>query len=139
MVGKIDPKYVIGEVAARHGIKIDAKDPMMAVVTMNELAMMQMITPVIDRIEAAGPAFEQSYLKTQCRAGLALSHEVRQAAAILRKEIQSDIEKARLNACQLILDVQEANKQTLKPVWFVITMIFAMVVILAADVMVRWR
>jgi len=139
MVGTIDPKYVIGEVAARHGIRIDAKDPMMAVVTMNELAMMQMITPVIDRIEAAGPEFEEAYVKTQRRAGLMLSQEVREAASILRAEIQTDIEKARLNASQLILDVQGANKRTLKLVWFAMSMIFAMVVILTLDMMVRWR
>jgi hypothetical protein len=27
----IDPKYLIAEVAARHGVKIDAKDPVMAI------------------------------------------------------------------------------------------------------------
>ena len=39
----LDPKKIVAEVAARHGIKIDAKDPMMAVVTLNELALMQFI------------------------------------------------------------------------------------------------
>lgn len=137
MVGTIDPKFVIGEVAARHGIKIDAQDPMMAVVTMNELAMMQMITPVIDRIEAAAPAFEEVILKVHRRAGRLLADEVSQAAAIVRAEIQRDIEEARLNVSQLILDVQQANKQTLRLVWFVMSLIFAMVVILAFSSMVR--
>ncbi len=137
MVGTTDPKFVIGEVAARHGIKIDANDPMMAVVTMNELAMVQAITPVIDRIEAVGPAFEEVILKVHRRAGRLLSDEVSQAAAIVRAEIQRDIEKARLDASQLILDVQQANKQTLRLVWFVMSLIFAMVVILAVRSMVR--
>ena len=138
MVGTIDPKYVIGEVAARHGIKIDAKDPMMVVVTMNELAMMQMITPVIDRIEAAGPEFEEAYVKTQRRAGLMLSQEVREAASILRAEIQTDIEKARLNASQLILDVQQANRRTIRLIWRAVFLIFSMVFFLFGCWIARW-
>src|SRR2546422_2052751 len=94
----LDPKTIIAEVAARHGIKLDAKDPMMAVVTLNELALMQFITPVIERIEAVGPEFEEAGRRTQRRAGKALADEVRQAAAVLRAEIQNDIERARLNA-----------------------------------------
>ena len=49
----LDPKRIIAEIAARHGIKLDAKDPMMAVVTLNELALVQFMTPMVERIEAA--------------------------------------------------------------------------------------
>ena len=111
MAGTIDSKRMIAEVVARHGIKIDVKDPMMAVMTMNELAMAQLIDPVIERIEAVGPAFEQAILRVHRLAGEALSQDVRKAAAILRAEIQTDVKNARLNASQLVTELNEAHKR----------------------------
>ena len=107
----IDPKYIIAEIAARHGVKIDAKDPMMAVVTLNELVLMQLITPVIERIKAAGPEFEEAARRTQRLAGKALAESVMEAAFVLRTEIQNDIEGARLNASKLILELNEAHNR----------------------------
>jgi len=52
---------MLAEVVARHGIKIDANDPMMAVVTMNELAMAQLINPVIERKQSDRHSSRQSY------------------------------------------------------------------------------
>ena len=98
MVGTIDPKYMIGEVAARHGIKIDAKDPIMAVVTLNELAMMQYTASVEERIEGAGKQFERAASRLQELAASVLADEVGKAGIALRSEIQTDIHDARLNA-----------------------------------------
>jgi len=69
---------------------------------------------------------------------LMLSQEVRQAAAILRAEIQTDIEKARLNASQLILDVQQANRRTIRLIWRAVFLIFSMVFFLFGCWIARW-
>jgi len=107
----IDPNYIIAEVAARHGVKIDAKDPMMAVVTLNELALMQFTTPVVERIEDAERRFEKAAERLQERAGGVLTREVERAAAVLRAEIQTDIEDAQLHAGKMVLDLNEAHKR----------------------------
>lgn len=123
----LDPKRIIAEVAARHGIKLDAKDPMMAVVTLNELALMQFMTPMVERIEAAGGQFEESYIRTQRRAGKAISEEAREAVSVLRAEIQSDIEGARLNARELVLEVHQANKHGIMVRWVAVSLICALI------------
>ena len=122
----LDPKRIIAEVAARHGIKLDAKDPMMAVVTLNELALMHFITPTVERIEAAGGQFEEAYIKTQRRAGKAIAEEARDAAAVLRAEIQTDIESARLNTRELVLEVHRANKRGIMLRWVGVSLICAL-------------
>jgi hypothetical protein len=106
-----DPKYFIAEVAARHGVIIDAKDPMMAVVTLNELALMQFTTPVVERIEGVERRFEKAAERLQQLAGGLLAREVTKATVVLRAEIQTDIEDARLNARQLVLELTNAHKR----------------------------
>jgi hypothetical protein len=123
----LDPKRIIAEVAARHGIKLDAKDPMMAVVTLNELALMKFMTPMVERIEAAGGQFEEAYIRTQRRAGKAISEEAREAVSVLRAEIQSDIEGARLNARELVLEVHQANKRGIMVRWVAVSLICALI------------
>jgi hypothetical protein len=122
----LDPRKIVAEVAARHGIKIDAKDPMMAVVTLIELALMQFITPAVERIKAAGDQFEEAYIKTQRRAGEALVDETRRAVAFLRAEIRGDIKNARLHASELVLEVHRANKRGIVLRWVGVSLICAL-------------
>jgi len=107
----LDPKKIVAEVVARHGIKIDAKDPMMAVVTLNELALMQFTTPVVERIEDAERRFEKAAERLQERAGGVLTRQVERAASVFRAEIQTDIEDARLNADKMVIELNEAHKR----------------------------
>jgi hypothetical protein len=107
----LDPRKIVAEVAARHGIKIDAKDPMLAVVTLNELALTQFTTPVVERIEDAERRFEKAAERLQERAGGVLTRQVERAASVLRAEIQTDIEDARLNAGKMVLELNEAHKR----------------------------
>ena len=107
----LDPRKIVAEVAARHGIKIDAKDPMLAIVTLNELALMQFTTPVVERIEDAERRFEKVAERLQERAGGVLTRQVERVASVLRAEIQTDIEDARLNAGKMVLELHDANKR----------------------------
>jgi len=107
----LDPKKIVAEVVARHGIKIDAKDPMMAVVTLNELALMQFTTPVVERIEDAERRFEKAAERLQERAGGVLTRQVERAVSVFRAEIQTDIEDARLNADKMVIELNEAHKR----------------------------
>jgi hypothetical protein len=59
-MNNIDPKYIIAEVAARHGVKIDADDPMMAIVSLNQLALMELMTPLIESMKLIGSELQKS-------------------------------------------------------------------------------
>src|SRR4051794_24495608 len=80
-------KRLAAEVSMQHGIRIDADDPMMAVVTLNRLVFEQAVAQVLDRVQSAVRDFETATEKVQVRAGGVLAQEVRECAATLREEI----------------------------------------------------
>ena len=84
---QIDLKRLAAEVSMQHGIRIDADDPMMAVVTLNRLVFEQAVAQVLDRVQSAVRDFETATEKVQVRAGGVLAQEVRECAATLRDEI----------------------------------------------------
>lgn len=73
----IDLKRMAAEVSIQHGIRIDADDPMMAIVTLNRLVFEAAVAQVLDCIHAAVRDFEMAADKVQVRAGGALAQEVR--------------------------------------------------------------
>ena len=46
-----DLKRIAAEVSVQHGIRIDADDPMMAVVTLNRLVFEQAVAEVLERVQ----------------------------------------------------------------------------------------
>jgi hypothetical protein len=111
-MNNIDPKYIIAEVAARHGVKIDADDPMIAIVSLNQLALMELMTPLIESMKLIGSELEESPRMADYRGSEALVEEVRQAAAALRAEIQNDVERARANFYKsLVLELNEVRRR----------------------------
>ncbi|MGH7968980.1 MAG: hypothetical protein ACREIC_09675, partial [Limisphaerales bacterium] len=49
--------------------------------------------------------------KTETRAGKILAQQVKEAAAELRREMQRDIEDARLRASEIVLEVHRAHRK----------------------------
>ncbi len=83
----MDLRRLAAEVSAQHGIRIDADDPIMAVVTLNRLVFEQAVAQILDRVQSSVRDFEAASEKVQVRAGGVLAQEVRDCAAILREEI----------------------------------------------------
>jgi hypothetical protein len=71
----------------QHGIRIDADDPMMAVVTLNRLVFEHAVAQVLDHVQSAVRDFEAATEKVQVRAGGVLAQEVRDCTVVLRDEI----------------------------------------------------
>ena len=72
-----DLKRIAAEVSIQHGIRLDADDPMMAVVTLNRLVFEQAVADVLERVQLAVRDFEAAADKVQVRAGGVLAQEVR--------------------------------------------------------------
>jgi hypothetical protein len=90
----IDVKRLAAEVSVQHGIRLDPDDPIMAVVTLNQLVFEQSVSAVLDRVESAVRELEQAADKVQARAGIVLAREVRDCVVSFRREMSNEIEAA---------------------------------------------
>jgi hypothetical protein len=104
-------KRLAAEVSAQHGIRLDADDPIMAVVTLNRLILESALDEALRCIRAAAAEFNQAAERVQVRAGSVVGQEVRECVAVVRGELQRDIDQARLNARELVGELHQARSR----------------------------
>ena len=90
-----DLRRIAAEVSIQHGIRLDADDPMMAVVTLNRLVFEQAVADVLERVELAVRDFEAAADKVQVRAGGVLAQEVRECGDSMRQEFAKAFDEFR--------------------------------------------
>ena len=90
-----DLKRIAAEVSIQHGIRLDADDPMMAVVTLNRLVFEQAVADVLERVQLAVRDFEAAADKVQVRAGGVLAQEVRECGVSMRQEFAKAFDEFR--------------------------------------------
>jgi hypothetical protein len=122
----IDVKRLIAEVAARDGIRVEPGDPAFALVTLNQLVLEDAAHQINEHIRAGIAEFNEAVRKTEGRAGKLLAEQVKEAAGEFRDELQRDIEKARLEANEIVQAVHEAHTKTALIGWVVVTVIAAL-------------
>src|SRR4051794_28865271 len=105
----IDQKQLIGQVAAKNGIRLEPDDPAFALVTLNEAVLQDALAALTQEIRDVLTSFTESLTRTENRAGKTLAQDVRAAAAELRRELTADIEAASLRANELVIKVGTAN------------------------------
>ena len=105
----IDVKRLIAEVAARDGIRVEPGDPAFALVTLNQLVLEDAAEQIREHIRAGVAEFSDTVHKAEARAGRVLAEQVKDAAAELRQELERDIDKARLEANQIVYAVHQAH------------------------------
>jgi hypothetical protein len=115
----IDVHRLIGEVAARDGIRVEPGDPAFALVTLNQLVLEDAVARIGEHIRAGIAEFNQAVQKTENRAGKLLAEEVKEAAAEIREELQRDIEAARVNALEILYDVHRKHSRAIFLRWAV--------------------
>ena len=80
----VDLKKIAAEVSAQHGIRIDADDPIMAVVTLNRLIFEQRVYELTECLRLRTDEMEKAAARVQVRAGGVLAQEVRECVAALK-------------------------------------------------------
>jgi hypothetical protein len=105
----IDVHRLIGEVAARDGIRVEPGDPAFALVTLNQLVLEDAVKQIEQHIHAGIAEFTDAVHKTEDRAGRILADEVKAAAAELRMELQRDIESAQVGAKEIVCEIRRAH------------------------------
>lgn len=121
----IDVKRLIAEVAARDGIRIEPGDPAFALVTLNQLVLEDAVEQIRGHIRAGMADFTDAVHKTEARAGRVLAEQVKEAVAELRRQLEQDVEKARLEASQIVYAVHEAHRKAGLMRWSILALTFA--------------
>ena len=107
----IEIKRLAAEVSLQHGIRIDPDDPIMAVVTLNRLVLENMLNEGLRSIRTAAQEFNHAAERVQVRAGSAVGQEVRECVAVIRGELQKDIDEARVHACELVEELHRVQSR----------------------------
>ena len=133
----IDQKRLIGEVAAKNGIRLEPDDPAFALVTLNEMVLQDTVAALTHEIRSSLQSFAESLAKTENRAGKALAHDVKVAAAELRRELNSDIENASLKAHELVNKMSAVNSRPVMVKWLATGSLAALLLFLCGVVVGR--
>jgi hypothetical protein len=101
---------LIAEVATRHRLFLKPDDAAFALVTMNRLVLEESLEAIHSGILEDLALFQAGAQKAQHRAEMALADEVRESAAGIRREIQRDIQDARLQTAEVVQQVAAAYR-----------------------------
>lgn len=72
----MDINRLMAEAIARHGVKLEANDPAMVIVTLNRLMLEDAVHEVADEIRKAANEFEAAGQRLQKGVGTALAREI---------------------------------------------------------------
>ena len=108
-MASLNTKRLVGEVAARCGIRLDETDPAFAIVLLSQLALEEASQELAKRISANLTEFEAAVEKVQTRAGRYVAAEFNAGASMLRRELENDIAVAGLRAAELVEKVHRAH------------------------------
>jgi hypothetical protein len=133
----IDQKRLIGEVAAKNGIRLEPGDPAFALITLNEIVLQDTVAALTLEIRSSLQSFAESLAKTENRAGKVLAQDVKVAAAELRRELNSDIENASLKAHELVIKVSAVNSRPVMVRWLATGSLAALLLFLCGVVVGR--
>ncbi len=105
-------KRLAAEVSLQHGIRLDPDDPIMVVVTLNRLVLEHALREALHSIKNTTAEFHEAAERLQIRAGSTVGQEVRACASMLRLELQKDVDRARLNARELIGELNNSQSRS---------------------------
>jgi len=108
-----DVQRLVDEVATRHRLLLKPDDAAFAIVTMNRLVLEESLEAIHSQIHQDLALFEAAAKKMQTRAGIMLAAEVRESAVGIRQELARDVQDARLQASNIVRQVEAAYQQRL--------------------------
>ena len=113
----LNVETLIGELIRRYGIRLDSSDPAIAIVVLNRLVLESASEELTESVARRLAQFEASLQKVEQRAGKLLAHQVAEAAACVRAELQNDIDAAGVKAAHLVYMVDRAHKRPVITRW----------------------
>jgi hypothetical protein len=108
----LDLKHLIGEVAAKNGIRLEPDDPAFALVTLNQLVLEETANGLYERISSSLAKFADSLGKAESRAGKVLADEVRCAALEWRKSLNEDLAGVNARAADIVAGLDHMRTES---------------------------
>jgi hypothetical protein len=87
----LDTQQIIAEVATKHGLVIDAQDPIIALATVNAIVLEQVTQRAGEDISARIAEFKQAVAGLERRAGEALGEQTAKLIRELREQLGREI------------------------------------------------
>ena len=133
----LDVQRLIGAVAARHGILLKPDDAAFALVTMNRIILEEVMTELLGKVQHAMADFDEAAARVQTRAGSVLASEVKDAAATIHRELESDIAAAGKQAREFVLEVHRAHSRAALQKWVALGALCALVLFVSGVLLGR--
>jgi hypothetical protein len=118
---------LIAEVYERHGIRMEPDDVGFALITLNQLMLEELAQRLQEGVSSGIADFKNVVQKTETRAGKNLAQYVKAAASEFREELQRDIENARVQAAEIVGEVDRAHSRPVTVRWIVTGLIVAVI------------
>jgi hypothetical protein len=143
-VSVVDPRRLTAEVAARHGLLLREDDPAMAVVTMSEIVLGEVLDRAELRWRDLQSEAEAAQEKWQLETIFGLQQEMERAGGALRMDLQRDRDAAKLQARELAVQLSQAYSRSAVRRWVAIGLIVGLALLvfgigLGAAIERLWR
>ena len=129
-MGEVDVKRIVGELASRHGIRLDVNDPAISIVLVNRLVLEHSTDELVAGIRASMHDFEEAVRKVQTRAGQLVAAEFNDRVGAIRSELQRDIALAGARANEIVYRAEQANRHPVMLRWAVVGTLAALALFL---------
>src|SRR5438094_6775391 len=129
-MGSVDTKRLSGEVAARHGLLIREDDPAMALVTMGEIVLEQVLREAEQRLRDLLVEAEKGQKRAQQETLVWVQEEMGRAGTALRAQLQRDIDAGRLQARELVVQLSQVYAQSAVRRWVALGIVSGLLLVL---------
>jgi hypothetical protein len=129
-MGSVDAKKLTGEVAARHGLLIREDDPAMALVTMSEIVLEQVLEDAEVRLRAVLAEAETGQKRLQQEALVWVQEEIGHAGSALRVQLLQDIDAGRLQARELVVQLSQVYSRSAVRRWVAIGIVSGLLLVM---------
>lgn len=129
-MGSVDTKRLSGEVAARHGLLIREDDPAMALVTMSEIVLEQVLKEAEVRFRGVLSEAEKSQKRSQQDVLVWVQEEMGRAGTALRAQVQRDIDAGRLQARELVIQLSQVYARSAVRRWVALGIVSGLLLVL---------
>lgn len=129
-MGSIDAKKLTAQVAARHGLLIREDDPAMALVTMNEIVLEQVLDNARVGLRGILSEAEKGQKRSQQEAAVWVQEEIGRAGSALRVQLLRDIDAGRLQAKELVVQLAQLYSRSAVRTWVAFGIVSALILLL---------
>ena len=128
-MGSVDAKRLTAEVAARHGLLIREDDPAMALVTMSEIVLEEVLERAEARLRAVVAEAEARQKRLQQEALAWVQEEIGHAGGALRAQVLRDIDSGRLQARELVIQLSQVYSRSAVRRWVAIGIVSGLILV----------